>query len=443
MRVVTGTSCTRCEEMQTALEAAHRRVAELEAEVDTLRGQLREVIKHDELQRADLERYRDEYERNRPNCPERVPVPELQLVFEQVLSTYGDAAVANDAESAGKPSEPDGVASKAGDVAPAGAGKTAETPDGDKAPDKRRHPHGRRRLDLTKLPVERIEIQPAEVQATGGEGFIKIGEEVSERVGFRPGSYFRIRLVRSKWVPATPSSTAVSPTPAQGVIEQPRRVLVAPLPDCLWPGTMADASAIARVIVAKYDDVTPLHRQEHISDREGFALPRSTQCGWLGASYELLHRIVTAMFEEARARAICIATDATGARVRAKGSCDNWHVFVLIADRDHVVFRFVREHTSPAVAALLSGFRGYLLSDAAPVYDVLHRSGDVIEVACWFHARRYFWRALETDRAPSMEALAIIRELFNIEREWGMSRPLLKFASQRRREGNTTRPSCW
>ena len=180
---------------------------------------------------------------------------------------------------------------------------------------------------------------------------------------------------------------------------------------------MADTSAVARVIIAKYDDVMPLHRQEHVSDREGFALPRSTQCGWLSAAYGMLHRIVTAMFDEARAKAFCIATDATGARVRGKGCCDSWHVFVFIADRDHVVFRFVPEHTSPAVAALLRGFRGYLLSDAAPVYDVLHRSGDVIEVACWFHARRYFWRALETNRGSSMEALAIIRELFHVDRE--------------------------
>ncbi len=324
--------------MRAALDAARQRIAALEAEADTLRTQLREVVKHDELQRADIERYRDEYERNRPNCPERVPAPELQLVFEHVLSTYGDAAAANDAEAVDKSSEPGGVVSEIGDVAPAGAGKAAETPDGDKPPDKRRHPHGRRRLDLTKLPVERVEIEPAEVKATGGKGFVRIGEEVSERVGFRPGSYFRIRLVRGKWVPAMPSGTAASPSPPHVAVEEPRRVLVAPLPECLWPGTMADASAIARVIVAKYDDVMPLHRQEHVSDREGFALPRSTQCGWLGAAYEVLRRIVTAMFEEARSRAICIATDATGARVRGKGSCDNWHVFVFVADRDHVVF---------------------------------------------------------------------------------------------------------
>ena len=103
--------------------------------------------------------------------------------------------------------------------------------------------------------------------------------------------------------------------------------------------------------------------------------------------------------------------------MRAYRACDSWHVFVFIADRDHVVFRYTHKHTSETVAGLLGGFRGYLLSDAAPVYDVLHRGGEIIEVACWFHARRYFWRALESDRERALEALAIISELFKIARE--------------------------
>ena len=69
--------------------------------------------------------------------------------------------------------------------------------------------------------------------------------------------------------------------------------------------------------------------------------------------------------------------------MRAYRACDSWHVFVFIADRDHVVFRRTREHTSDTVAKLVGGFRGYLLSDAAPVYDVLHRGGEIVEVAYW------------------------------------------------------------
>jgi transposase len=70
---------------------------------------------------------------------------------------------------------------------------------------------------------------------------------------------------------------------------------------------MADPSAITQIIVSKYDDVLPLNRQERISVRQGFALPRSTQCGWLKAAYGICFRIVDAMFDEARAKAFCIA----------------------------------------------------------------------------------------------------------------------------------------
>ena len=48
---------------------------------------------------------------------------------------------------------------------------------------------------------------------------------------------------------------------------------------------------------------------------------------------------------------------------------------------------------------------GYLVADAHSVYDHLYRKGDVVEVACWAHARRYFFKALETDGARARHAL--------------------------------------
>ena len=299
---------------------------------------------------------------------------------------------------------------------------------------KRRHSHGRRRLDLANLPVERLVIDPPEVAAAGGKGFLRIGEEVSDRLAFRPASYFRLRLVRGKWVTAPePDAVGSSPVVEDGSLsdnsgpdeettrvetDAPKPVLVAPLPDGVWPNVMADPSAVAQVILSKYDDVTPLHRQERISVRQGFALPRSTQCGWLVIAYALVRRVVDAMLAEACRMARLIATDATGAPVRKVGGSAHWHVFVFIADRDHVVFRYAAEHSGPTVRAFLKGFHGTLLADAAPIYDVLYREEDMTELlGCWFHARRYFWKALETDRDRAMEALSIIAKLFVIDAE--------------------------
>lgn len=440
--------------MRAELGRARGRIVELEAEQELLRAQLRETLKVKELQEADLDRYRAECARLTPNRPERVPSNDLQLAFERVLETFGDPAndapdpsagaspVGADESSAasGEASSPTPAAVSEGATAIAsGEAPTPATSTPEKKPGKRRHQHGRRRLDLTNLPVEIVPIEPDEVKATGGEGFLRIGEEISDRIAFRPASYMRLRLVRGKWVRIEDAETATqavslaatadgvsvgddSVLPAAAEVtdtaaEETSPVLVAPLPDSVWPGVMADPSAITQVILSKYDDVLPLNRQERISLRQGFGLPRSTQCGWLKAAYGICFRIMDAMFNEAREKAFCLATDATGAPVRAYRACDNWHVFVFIADRDHVVFRYTREHTSDTVATLVGDFRGYLLSDAAPVYDVLHRGGEIIEVACWFHARRYFWRALESDRQRALEALAIISELFKISRE--------------------------
>jgi transposase len=273
-------------------------------------------------------------------------------------------------------------------------------------------------LDLTDLPVERVEVEPAEVLRSGGQGWKRIGEEISERLAYRAASYVRLLLVRGKWVRIGEAADEQQAP----VVCSP--IVIAPVPANLWPRVMGDPSAIANVIVSKYDDVLPLHRQEKISGRQGLALPRSTQGEWLGAAYEASYRVVDAMFEESKQRAFCIATDSTSVPVRADGGCDKWGMFVFIADRDHVVFRHASAQDSTAVQSMLEGFRGHLLADAAAIFDVLYRDHGMTEVACWYHCRRYFWRALESDRERALEALALISKLFEINRECRSLPPL-------------------
>ena len=61
------------------------------------------------------------------------------------------------------------------------------------------------------------------------------------------------------------------------------------------------------------------------------------------------------------------------------------------------------------------GFRGYLQADAHKVYDGLFRLDGILEVACWAHTRRKFFEAKETDIARGLEALARIRQLYEVE----------------------------
>ena len=369
--------------------------------VAQLRDQLQEVVKLAELQKADLDRLEQSNAQPQVNRAERAPESALQLALGRVLIEESSAQQAN------PPDVSEDRAQGVVDLAEVIKRKKKAAEDAPPKPPRKPAPHGRRKLDTSGLPVETIIIDADEMLAHP-ERYEIIGEDLGTRLAYRPATYIVLQLVRHKSV--------LRPEFAEEQGDAPK-VLIAPLPLGVWPHFMADPSAIGRHIVAKYDDLLPLNRQQKISAREGFVIPRSTQCDWLKAAYSVLYRISDAMLDDARAHAFCIATDATSAPVRAPGQNINWHMFVLLSDRDHVIFRPSREHTSEAVKGLLQGFKGHVLADAATVFDQLYVTGDIIEVACWFHLRRYFWRGIATEPERAYEALALISQIFEIDRK--------------------------
>ena len=423
-----GTQRARIESLEAELLASSAEVGRLLAENAELKVVLGEVQKALDAANADIVRCRDPYEKGRPNCPERVASSEQQLVLEGLLESlaFDLPAVGNDTSPTDGDAEPPATEPPAaGDASP------PNLPSG--------RQHGRRRVDLTNLPVETVVFEPPEVTAVGGVGFTLVGAEESDRVAFSPARYTRLRIVRRTYrkdvVAAegattltgdramscdatTPADESAAADNSDDVRQAPDAVLVtAPIPGAVWPGVLADPSAIAHGIVSKYEDLLPLHRQEGITRREGFTVPRSTLCGWFNPAEKVLVRIVDAMFAEGKATAFCMATDATGAPVRPKaGACDRWHVFVFVADQDHVVFRYARTHDSRVLGRMLSGYKGLLLGDATSIYSPLVTAGVAVLVCCWAHVRRYFYKALESDRPRALEAIAIIGKLFEVER---------------------------
>lgn len=168
-------------------------------------------------------------------------------------------------------------------------------------------------------------------------------------------------------------------------------------------------------MVKRWQDHLPVNRQEKIYKREGLDLSRSTLCGWHEKLAELARPVVEAMRTDARGQPY-LCTDATGVLVMAPQKCRNGHFWVLVAPGKHVLFEFSQKHDSKAVDDLLEGYRGYLVADAHVVYDHLYASGDIVEVNCWAHARRYFFKAFPSDPERAREALTKIGELFGIER---------------------------
>ena len=266
----------------------------------------------------------------------------------------------------------------------------------------RQKPTGRKPLPET-LPRVEIEILPDDVQREGLDAFERIGEDVSETVERRPGSLVVVRVRRPKFVRKDRERCAET------------AVAIAPVPELPIERGLAGPGLVADTIVRRWQDHLPLNRLEQVYAREGLELARSTMCGWHAEAAALARPVVQAMWLDAW-RSPYLCTDATGVLVQAKEKCRHGHFWVVVAPEQHVLYAYSPKHDSAAVDKILAGYKGYLVADAHSVYDHLYRTGQVIEVACHAHLRRYFYKSLESEPERARQALALIGELFRIER---------------------------
>jgi transposase len=115
------------------------------------------------------------------------------------------------------------------------------------------------------LPRETITHEPAcSCPGCGGTTFSRIGQDEREVLEYVPSSFKVIRHLRPKLSCRSCETIVQAPMPSLP-IERGR------------PGP----GLIAHVVVAKYCDHTPLHRQSVIYAREGVELDRATLADWL------------------------------------------------------------------------------------------------------------------------------------------------------------------
>lgn len=281
----------------------------------------------------------------------------------------------------------------------------------------RAKPTGRKPLPET-LPRVDVEILPEEVQKAGLDAFERIGEDVVETVERRPASLVVVRLHRPKFVAKERDRLGET------------KFLQAPAAELPIERGLAGPGLLADTIVRRWQDHLPLHRLERIYGREGLELPRSTVCGWHADLSELVSPLIEAMWQDALASPY-LCTDATGVLVQDREKCHGGHFWIVAAPERHVLFNYTQKHDKAAVDERLKDYQGYLVADAHAVYDHLYQGGKVVEVGCWAHTRRYFFKALETDRERADQALKQIKSLFLLERAHATSTPEVRLAARR------------
>jgi transposase len=294
-----------------------------------------------------------------------------------------------------------------GPATPADTAASPPPPDpgGDGSARPTRRGHGRRRLPAD-LPRHRVEhdLTDGEKACPGCHARrVRIGEEVSERLDYRPASLFVVEHVRPKYA----------------CLSCRGHVAVPPLPPEPLPKGMAAPGLLAQVVTSKFADHLPLFRQARILGRHGADLHRSTLGDWLAGCAAVLRPIYDAMCQSVRGSKV-VHTDDTPVPVldRDRDRTRTGRIWVYVGDPAHpyTVYDATPSRARDGPQAFLKDFRGFVQADAFGGYDGLYATG-ATEVACWAHARRKFVDARATDPARCDHALAAIRALYAVERQ--------------------------
>jgi transposase len=297
-----------------------------------------------------------------------------------------------------------------------------------------RHP-GRQELPASLPRVEKlIACTPEQcVCKACGKDTVVIGYEQSEQLDVEPARYFVVVTKREKRA-------------CKGCAEG---VSAAPLPERIIEKGLVSDRVVIDTIINKYSDHLPLYRQSVILEREtGVSISRATMDGWTMSVGGLLIPVAAAMGRELLGGGYIQADETTvGVQTHDKsGKNHQGYLWQYGSPGGSIVFDFRMGRGREGPKQFLGQFKGILQTDGYIAYD--HTGGGgMVHAACWAHARRKVYDALQLnpDDRTARQLVERIDDLFAIDakaRNEGMdhgardvlrqerSRPLLDIISE-------------
>lgn len=250
-----------------------------------------------------------------------------------------------------------------------------------------------------------------------GSILVKIGEEVSEKLIIIPAKAYVEKTIRNKY--SCPCCDESIKTP--------------PVPLTLLPKTMASASLIAYIIIAKFMDGLPLYRQEVIFARIGAILTRQTMARWMIQVSQKLMPLYNLLQDELLARDY-IQMDETTVQVLkedGKKATSKSYMWVRHAPGNIpiVLYDYSPTRSGEVPVELLSGFRGHLQADGYDGYARVCSENKLIRLGCMDHARRKFEEAFKTSGGKSIgkKGLIFFKALYKVEDKIEKMSPEMKY----------------
>jgi len=245
----------------------------------------------------------------------------------------------------------------------------------------RRKRIGKRKDDLSLLPMETVEHKLPEEERTCSE----CGQPLHEM-----GHDTRCELVV---------------IPAQVKVVEHRRAVYscrncerqgehvsfvkAAMPEPLISGSLASPSAVAHIMTQKYVMHAPLYRQEQDWKRQGVSLSRQTMANWIiRCSEDWLSPIYERMKTLLLMQDVLHADETTVQILRepGKSAASNSYMWLYRTSADtkqHIVlFEYQPSRSSAHPKQFLKDFKGFLHTDG---YAAYHTLSEITIVGCWVH----------------------------------------------------------
>jgi len=236
-------------------------------------------------------------------------------------------------------------------------------------------------------------------------GLKKIGDEVSEVLDYIPGELYVKQYIRPKYVVA--------------VNDTDNTVITASLPGRMMEKCMAGEGLLAQIIIDKYADHLPLHRQLQRFQRAGVNIAQTTICGWV--KVVLMHLV--SLYDLHRQYVLAsryLHVDETTIKVLdedKKGKTHQGYYWLYHHSQQKLVLFDYRPGRGPdGPDDILKDFQGHLQTDGYAAYDHFDKRPGIILMGCMSHARRKFIDALTNDKDRSAYALVMFGQLYALER---------------------------
>ena len=281
--------------------------------------------------------------------------------------------------------------------------------------------HTRKKRGRKPLPdnLPRVEIihdiSEDEKTCACGSTLEKIGEDTSEKLNIIPAKAQVVVHIRPKYACKT----------CEGIEDEGETVKIAPVPVQIIPKSIATATLLAYILVAKFCDALPFYRQEKIFTRLGIDIPRQSMCNWAMKVSRACEKLMELLYDQVRGGPL-INADETSVQVlneSGRTSKQKSYMWVFLGgtpDSPAVIYQYQPSRAAKIAQNFLRDYQGVVQTDGYSSYEFLDNWDDILHVGCWAHARRKFHKALKAGadkkKSHANKALSFIRELYRLEK---------------------------